>query len=100
MSETQIANELLHGNLCGSQHFLFEHCTTLHPFKTQNEMHTSIGLDLEPHNIHLQNKKTMHEGLFNWNQEAGCLIASVIGHSGYTIWSQWLQYTVYFSQLD
>jgi len=29
MSETQIANELLHGNLCGSQHFLFEHCTTL-----------------------------------------------------------------------
>jgi hypothetical protein len=30
MSETQIANELLHGNLCGSQHFLFEHCTTLH----------------------------------------------------------------------
>ena len=24
MSETQIANELLHGNLCGSQHFLFE----------------------------------------------------------------------------
>ena len=27
MSETQIANELLHGNLCGSQHFLFEHCT-------------------------------------------------------------------------
>ena len=25
MSETQIANELLHGNLCGSQHFLFEH---------------------------------------------------------------------------
>ena len=26
MSETQIANELLHGNLCGSQHFLFEHC--------------------------------------------------------------------------
>ena len=29
MSETQIANELLHGNLCGSQHFLFEHCTNL-----------------------------------------------------------------------
>jgi len=29
MFETQIANELLHGNLCGSQHFLFEHCTTL-----------------------------------------------------------------------
>ena len=29
MSETQIANEFLHGNLCGSQHFLFEHCTTL-----------------------------------------------------------------------
>jgi len=29
MSETQIANELLHGNLCGSHHFLFEHCTTL-----------------------------------------------------------------------
>jgi len=29
MSETQLANELLHGNLCGSQHFLFEHCTTL-----------------------------------------------------------------------
>jgi len=24
MSETQIANELLHGNLCGSQHFLFK----------------------------------------------------------------------------
>jgi hypothetical protein len=29
MSETQIANELLHGNLCGSQHFLFELCITL-----------------------------------------------------------------------
>ena len=29
MSETQISNELLHGNLCGSQHFRFEHCTTL-----------------------------------------------------------------------
>jgi hypothetical protein len=33
MSETQIANELLHGNLCGSQHFLFEHCTTLQSIK-------------------------------------------------------------------
>ena len=29
MSETQTANEILHGNLCGSQHFLFEHCTPL-----------------------------------------------------------------------
>ena len=29
MSEMQIANELLHGNLCGSQHFLLENCTTL-----------------------------------------------------------------------
>jgi hypothetical protein len=29
MSETQIANELLHGNLCGTQHLLFENCTTL-----------------------------------------------------------------------
>jgi hypothetical protein len=31
MSETQIANELLlHGILCGSEYFQFEHCTTLH----------------------------------------------------------------------
>jgi len=38
MSETQIANELLHGNLCGSQHFLCLNiallCSPLNAFET------------------------------------------------------------------
>jgi len=37
MSETQIANELLHGNLCGSQHFCLNialFCSPLNTFET------------------------------------------------------------------